>query len=67
MLSRLAARESVSQVWFRLWDKTDAPANLQRAFDKVQRNGGSAGADGQTVAHFEQHAERELQRLHDTA
>ena len=29
-----------------------APANLQRAFEKVWRKGGSAGADEQTVAHF---------------
>jgi RNA-directed DNA polymerase len=65
MLSRLAAREPVNQVWFRLWDKTYAPANLQRAFEKVQRNGGSAGADEQTLAHFARHAEKELQKLHE--
>ena len=46
-------------------DKTYAPANLQSAFDKVWRNGGSAGADAQTVAHFARHAEAELQRLHE--
>ena len=65
MWSRLASRESANQVWFRLWDKTYAPANLQRAFEKVQRNGGSAGADEQTLAHFARHAEMELQRLHE--
>ena len=64
MLSRLTASEPVSQVWFRLWDKTYAPANLQRAYEKVRRNGGSAGADAQTLGHFERHAERELERLH---
>lgn len=48
-----------------MWDKTYAPANLQNAFDRVWRNGGSAGADEQTVAHFGRHAERELQRLHE--
>jgi RNA-directed DNA polymerase len=31
----------------------------------VWRNGGSAGADEQTVAHFARHAEKELQRLHE--
>jgi RNA-directed DNA polymerase len=65
MLSRLASSQSADQVWFRLWDKTYAPANLQRAFDKVRRNGGSAGADEQTLAHFGRHAEKELRRLHE--
>jgi len=65
MLSRLTSSEPADQVWFRLWDKTYAPANLQRALEKVQRNGGSAGADEQTLAHFERHAEQELHKLHE--
>jgi RNA-directed DNA polymerase len=65
MLTRLTAGEPADRVWFALWDKTYAPANLQSAFEKVWRNGGSAGADGQTVAHFERQAEGELQRLHE--
>lgn len=65
MLTRLASGESADRVWFRLWDKTYAPANLQSAFQKVWRNGGSAGADAQTVAHFGRRAEEELQRLHE--
>lgn len=65
MLTRLTSGESADRVWFRLWDKTYAPANLQSACDQVWRKGGSAGADGQTVAHFERHAEDELQRLHE--
>ncbi len=65
MLTRLTASEPADRVWFRLWDKTYAPANLQSAYEKVWRNGGSAGADEQTVAHFERHAEAELQRLHE--
>ena len=65
MLTRLTSGESADRVWFRLWDKTYAPANLQSAFDKVWRNGGSAGADAQTVAHFGRRAEEELQRLHE--
>jgi RNA-directed DNA polymerase len=65
MLTRLTSGESADRVWYSLLDKTYAPANLQSAFAKVWRNGGSAGADGQTVAHFERHAEGELQRLHE--
>jgi RNA-directed DNA polymerase len=64
MLTRLTTGELADRVWFRLWDKTYAPANLARAFEKVWRNGGSAGADAQTVAHFARHAEAELARLH---
>ena len=33
------------------------PANLASAFHKVWRNGGSAGADAQTVAHIARQAE----------
>lgn len=65
MLTRLTSGESADRVWFALADKTDAPANLQSAFDKVWQNGGSAGADEQTVAHFGRRAEEELQRLHE--
>jgi RNA-directed DNA polymerase len=63
MLTRLTERESANRVWFRLWDKTYAPANLQSAFNKVWRNGGSAGVDKQTVLHFERQADEELARL----
>lgn len=65
MLTRLTKNESADRVWFRLRDKTDSPANLQRAFEKVWGNRGSAGADGQTVAHFARHEGEELQRLHE--
>ena len=65
MLSRLASGEPAERVWFRLWDKTYAPANLHRAYEKVRRNGGSAGVDEQTLAHFARHAEVELQKLHE--
>jgi len=65
MLTRLTSGESADRVWFRLWDKTYAPANLTSAFHKVWKNGGSAGADEQTVAHFARRAEEELQRLHE--
>jgi RNA-directed DNA polymerase len=65
MLTRLTTGESADRVWFALWDKTYAPANLQSAFDKVWRNGGSAGADEQTVAHFARRTQEELERLHE--
>jgi RNA-directed DNA polymerase len=65
MLTRLTSGESADQVWFALWDKTYAPANLTSAFHKVWKNGGSAGADEQTVAHFGRRAGEELQRLHE--
>jgi RNA-directed DNA polymerase len=64
MLTRLTSGESADRVWFRLWDKTYAPANLDRAFGKVWRKGGSAGADAQTVRHFARHAQAELAWLH---
>src|ERR1700678_2321479 len=65
MLTRLTHGESANQVWFRLADKTYAPANLRSAFEKVWRNGGSAGVDRQTVAHFARNADAELARLHE--
>ena len=65
MLRRLTSSEPANRVWFTLVDKIYAPANLQSAFKKVWRNGGSAGADAQTVGHFARHAEAELQRLHE--
>jgi len=63
MLTRLTSGELADRVWFRLWDKTYAPANLQSAFQKVWRNDGCAGADAQTVAHFARQTEAELARL----
>lgn len=65
MLRRLTQSEPANRVWFTLVDKTYAPDNLRRAFEKVWRNGGSAGADAQTAEHFARHAEPELQRLHE--
>ena len=65
MLTRLTDRELTNRVWFTLVDKTYAPVNLGSAFQKVWANGGSAGADKQTVAHFARQAESELTRLHE--
>ena len=64
-LTRLTSGESADRVWFALADKNYAPANLRRAFEKVWGNGGSAGADEQTGAHFGRRAEAELQRRHE--
>ena len=63
MLTRLTSGESADGVWFRMVDKTYAPDNLASAFEKVWKNGGSAGADKQTVEHFARHAEEELSRM----
>jgi RNA-directed DNA polymerase len=63
MLTRLTQSESANRVWFTLMDKTYAPANLQSAFKKVWRNGGSAGVDRQTVTHFQRQTDAELVRL----
>ena len=63
MLTRLTSGESADRVWFRLWDKTYAPANLQSAYERVVSKGGCAGADQQTVAHFARQREAELARL----
>ena len=65
MLTRLTQSEPANRVWYALADKTYAPANLHSAFAKVWKNGGSAGADAQTVGHFARHEEAELQRLHE--
>ena len=40
--AEVASRESANRVWFTLAEKTYAPANLQSAFDKMWRKGGSA-------------------------
>lgn len=65
MLSRLASRVPSEQVWFRLWDKVYAPANLQRAFEKARRKGGCAGVDEQSLAQFARQEKRELDLLHE--
>jgi RNA-directed DNA polymerase len=39
-------------VWFSLMDKVYAPKNLRAAWKRVERNGGAAGIDRQTVEDF---------------
>ena len=65
MLSRLDSSEPVNQVWFSLVDKIYAIANLRSAWNKVLRNGGSAGVDRWTVEQMEKQLEPELARMQD--
>jgi len=48
-----------------LVDKVYKQKNLELAWDKVKRNRGSGGIDGQSIADFERDLERNLKRLHD--
>lgn len=50
--------------WFSLIDKVIRPATLARAWQRVARNQGAAGVDGQSVARFAHNAERYLRELH---
>lgn len=50
--------------WYSLMDKVAAPRTLRRAWDRVQRNRGAAGVDGQSIARFAAHAKRYLAELH---
>ena len=49
--------------WFRLIDKVWGEKNLDRAFEKVMENGGSAGIDRQSVREFARHREKEIEGL----
>lgn len=63
MLTRLTSGEPADRVWYSLLDKTYAGANLARAYERVRGNKGSAGTDGQTVAHFGRGLAKELSWL----
>ena len=65
MLSRLTSGEPANRVWFSMMDKTYAPANLRRAWEKVRQKGGGAGVDREKVAQFERKAEAGLAWLHE--
>lgn len=49
--------------WFRLFDKVFAERNLYAAFQRVARNGGSAGVDHVTIEHFEEQLPETLRKL----
>jgi RNA-directed DNA polymerase len=51
--------------WFSLIDKVYAPKNLESSWDKVRRNQGAAGVDGQSVMKFGSQAAKYLGELHD--
>jgi RNA-directed DNA polymerase len=49
--------------WFSLMDKVYAERTLRLAWERVRRNAGSAGVDGQSIEAFAAHAERYLAEL----
>jgi len=51
--------------WFSLVDKVYRPSTLAAAWERVRRNAGSAGTDGQSVREIQANAEHHLKRLHD--
>jgi RNA-directed DNA polymerase len=50
-------------VWFSLIDKIQRPKTLSAAWQKVKRNGGSAGSDHQSIKDFEKDLAREIECL----
>jgi RNA-directed DNA polymerase len=50
--------------WFSLIDKAWNPRNLESSWQKVERNGGAAGVDRQSVAQVARHAASHLERIH---
>jgi len=50
-------------VWFSLIDKVSASRVLRWAFAEVQKNGGAAGVDHQTIAMYEQRQEQHTEYL----
>jgi hypothetical protein len=49
--------------WFSLIDKVIRPATLDLAWQRVARNNGAAGVDGQSVERFSHRADRYLMEL----
>jgi CRISP-associated protein Cas1 len=57
-------REVLSQCFFMVdWQQFLSEDNFWIAWDKVRRNNGCAGVDGETIAQFKAQAERNLQQL----
>lgn len=50
-------------VWFSLIDKVSAPRVLRWAFSMVEKNGGAAGADHQTIAMYAERMEQHTEYL----
>ncbi|MCU0569493.1 MAG: CRISPR-associated endonuclease Cas1 [Oculatellaceae cyanobacterium Prado106] len=45
------------------WQVFLSAENFEQAWDKVRRNNGCAGSDGETIAHFARHTDRNLEQL----
>ena len=50
-------------VWFSLIDKVSAPRVLRWAFEQVEKNGGAAGVDHQTIAMYGERVEQHTEYL----
>lgn len=50
-------------VWFSLIDKVSAPRVLRWAFEQVEKNGGAAGVDHQTIAMYGECVEQQTEYL----
>ncbi len=48
-----------------LVDKVYKRKNLELAWEKVRRNGGAGGVDGQSIEEFERMLDKQLDKLHD--
>ena len=60
---RLARSQEITvnkRKWYSLYDKVYAPANLERAWEKVRSNKGAGGVDRQSIADFEREKEKHL-------
>lgn len=49
--------------WFSLIDKVLSHSHLRKAFQKVKKNKGSVGTDGQTIDNFEANFDKEIGKL----
>jgi len=52
-------------VWFSLMDKVYSPKNLAAAWAAVRVNKGAAGVDHVSIAQYQEHLHRNLDRVHD--
>jgi RNA-directed DNA polymerase len=59
------ARKKKKRKWYSLYDKVFALKNLRQGWERVRRNRGAPGSDGQSVEQFEARAEEELLALHE--
>lgn len=51
--------------WYSLIDKIYRRKTLEKAFERVRKNGGAAGSDGVSIGSFEGNKERELAKLEE--